>query len=143
MCPGRTPSPSCSLFQVCQRLNLLPCLRQESFSFPCITLQKQGAWQPEGAGYTLEPHTRGHVLQIQRGWTVKVTPESQSTRPTQQISSDDTHWSVAQTKEELPGYANNLKDPTAVQQITLQSSAIALPEQSSKVLHKAKSMAPG
>lgn len=51
-----------------------------------------------------------------------MTPESQSTQPTQQISLDDTHCSVAQMKEELPRYANNLKDPlaTVVQQITLQ-----------------------
>ena len=42
-----------------------PRLWQESFSFPCTTLQKQGAQQPEGADCTLEPQTRAHTLPIQ------------------------------------------------------------------------------
>lgn len=125
-CPGSTPSPSCSLFQVCWSLNLLPYLWQESFSFPCITLQKQGAWRPEGDGCTLKPQTRGHRLPIQmerRGWLVKATPESQSTRTTQYISPDEKHCSVAQMKEEPPGCAHNREDPLALvvqQEITIQ-----------------------
>lgn len=132
-CPGSTPSPSCSLFQVCWRLNLLPRLWQESFSFPRITLQKQGAWRPEGVGCTLEPQTRGHVLPIQmeRRVVVKVTPESQSTRTTQQISPDEKCCSVAQMMEEPRGCAVNREDPLASvvqQEITLQNRPTALPE---------------
>lgn len=63
--PGSTPSPSCSLFQVCWRLNSLPHLWQESFVFPHITSQEQGHGNQEEAGCARWSHTRGRALPIQ------------------------------------------------------------------------------
>lgn len=89
--PGSTPSPSCSLFQVCWRLHSLPCLWQESFIFPRITSQEQGAQQPGGS----RSHTPGRALPVQEkstGFLLKVTPESRDT----DNPSDQPRWEALQ-----------------------------------------------